>query len=82
MSGTTTEYSSCLLNLLFSPDTICRDRFVSCRQTTREGCEMLKNVLATVGLAVVLKASFDLYLKYKQMERENDIWRKSASGGE
>ncbi|WP_458131835.1 hypothetical protein [Pseudomonas sp. R3-41] len=28
---------------------------------------MLKNVLATIGLAVVLKASFDLYLKYKQM---------------
>ncbi|WP_448118452.1 hypothetical protein [Pseudomonas serbica] len=43
---------------------------------------MLKNLLATVGLAVVLKASFDLYLKYKKMERENDIWRKSASGGE
>lgn len=43
---------------------------------------MLKNVLATVGLAVVLKASFDLYLKYKQMERENDTWRKSAPGGE
>ncbi|EJM77185.1 hypothetical protein [Pseudomonas sp. GM55] len=43
---------------------------------------MLKNVLATIGLAVVLKASLDLYLKYKQMERENDTWRKSASGGE
>jgi hypothetical protein len=30
---------------------------------------MLRNVMATIGLAVVLKASFDLYLKYKQMER-------------
>lgn len=42
---------------------------------------MLKNVLATVGLVVVLKKSFDLYQKYKQMERENDIWRKAATGG-
>ena len=41
---------------------------------------MLKNVLATVGLFVVLKKSFDLYQKYKQMERENDVWRKAASG--
>ncbi|WP_255916944.1 MULTISPECIES: hypothetical protein [unclassified Pseudomonas] len=39
---------------------------------------MLKNVLATVGLAAVLKASLDLYLKYKQMARENEAWRKSA----
>lgn len=43
---------------------------------------MLKNVMATIGLVVVLKASFDLHLKYKQMEREKDTWRKSASGGE
>ena len=41
---------------------------------------MLKIVLATVGLVVVLKKSFDLYHKYKQMERENDVWRKAASG--
>lgn len=41
---------------------------------------MLKNVLATVGLVVVLKMSFDLYQKYKQMERENDVWRKAATG--
>lgn len=40
---------------------------------------MLKSVLATVGLFVVLKKSFDLYQKYKQMERENDVWRKAAS---
>lgn len=42
---------------------------------------MVKNVLAAVGLAVVLKKSFDLYQKYKQMERENDVWRKAATGG-
>lgn len=58
-----------------------RDRLVVSVQTTREGCEMLKNVMAAIGLAVVLKASFDLYLKYKQMEQENDTWRKSASDG-
>jgi hypothetical protein len=43
---------------------------------------MLKNVLAAVGLGVVLKKSFDLYRRYKQMERENDVWRKAAAGGE
>lgn len=43
---------------------------------------MLKNVLATVGLVVVLKKSFDLYQKYKKMERENDIWHKAATGGD
>lgn len=42
---------------------------------------MLKNVLATVGLVVVLKKSFDLYQKYKQMERENDIWRRQPLAG-
>lgn len=41
---------------------------------------MLKSVLATVDLVVVLKKSFYLYQKYKQMERENDVWRKAASG--
>ena len=41
---------------------------------------MLKNAMATVGLFVVLKKSFDLYQKYNQMERENDVWRKAASG--
>lgn len=43
---------------------------------------MLKNVLATVGLVVVLKRSSDLHQKYKQMERENDVWRKAATGGD
>ena len=43
---------------------------------------MLKNVLASVGLVVVLKKSFDLYQKYRQMERENDLWRKAVSDRE
>jgi hypothetical protein len=43
---------------------------------------MLKNVLATVGLAVVLKTSFDLYRQYKKMEQESDFWRRVATGGD
>ncbi|WJM97326.1 hypothetical protein QEP73_04130 [Pseudomonas defluvii] len=41
---------------------------------------MMKNVLAAVGLLVVVKAGFDTYVKYRQMERENEALRKAAMG--
>lgn len=43
---------------------------------------MLKNALAIVGLAVVLKTGFDVYCKYRKMEQENDFWRKNAKAGD
>ncbi|MFJ3523863.1 hypothetical protein ACIPO9_15375 [Pseudomonas sp. NPDC090203] len=41
---------------------------------------MVKNVLAAVGLAVVLKAGFDAYVEYRRMERENEALRQAAMG--
>lgn len=39
---------------------------------------MLKNALAAVGLAVLVKAGYCAYCQYKEMERENAFWRKTA----
>ena len=36
---------------------------------------MLKNLLATVGLAAVVKVGFDLFVRYCVMEEENERWR-------
>lgn len=38
---------------------------------------MLKNLLATVGLVMIAKKGFELYQHYKEMERENEAWRKA-----
>jgi hypothetical protein len=43
-------------------DTICRPQRSVCKPHPHsEGQEMLKNALAIVGLAVVLKTGFDVY---------------------
>lgn len=39
---------------------------------------MLKNALAVVGLAVLVKEGYRAYCRYKEMERENAFWRKAA----
>ncbi len=41
---------------------------------------MFKNVLAAVGLVVVVQKGFDLYRKYREMEEENEALKKAAAG--
>ena len=36
---------------------------------------MFKNILATIGLLVVVKKSYDLYCEYSEMKQENEFWR-------
>ena len=36
---------------------------------------MFKNILATIGLSVVVKKSYDLYCEYSDMKQENAFWR-------
>ena len=36
---------------------------------------MFKNILATIGLLVVVKKSYDLYCEYSDMKQENEFWR-------
>ena len=36
---------------------------------------MFKNILATIGLLVVVKKSYDLYCEYSEMKQENAFWR-------
>lgn len=43
---------------------------------------MVKNVLAAVGMAVVVKGGFNAYVKYRQMERENEALKKAAMGSD
>jgi hypothetical protein len=43
---------------------------------------MLKNALAIVGFAVMLKTGFDVYCKYRKMEQENELWRNTAKAGD
>ncbi|MDH1239002.1 hypothetical protein [Stutzerimonas stutzeri] len=40
---------------------------------------MLKNILATIGLAVVLKAAFEHYREFQEMKREKQDGRKPAN---
>jgi hypothetical protein len=39
----------------------------------------MKNVLAAVGLVVIAKTGYELYRKYRELERENAFWRASAT---
>lgn len=48
-------------------------------QGASEELAMLKNVLATVGLVVVVQKGFDLYRKYREMEEENEALKKAAA---
>lgn len=36
---------------------------------------MFKNILATIGLLVMVKKSYDLYCEYSEMKQENAFWR-------
>ena len=36
---------------------------------------MFKNILATIGLLVVVKKSYNLYCEYSDMKQENAFWR-------
>lgn len=36
---------------------------------------MFKNILATIGLLVVVKKSYDLYCEYSEMKQQNAFWR-------
>jgi hypothetical protein len=38
----------------------------------------MKNVLAAVGLVVIAKAGWEFYRKYRDLERENLLWREAA----
>ena len=41
---------------------------------------MFKNILATIGLLVVVKKSYDLYCEYSDMKQENEFWREQQQG--
>lgn len=36
---------------------------------------MLKNVLATIGLIVVVKKGYEFYCEYQKMKQENEFYR-------
>ena len=36
---------------------------------------MFKNILATIGLFVVVKKGYELYCEYADMKQENEFWR-------
>ena len=36
---------------------------------------MFKNILATIGLLVVVKKGYELYCEYADMKQENEFWR-------
>ena len=36
---------------------------------------MFKNILATIGLLVMVKKSYDLYCECSDMKQENAFWR-------
>ena len=40
---------------------------------------MVKNILATIGLAVVLKAAFENYREFKELKREKQDGRKPTT---
>lgn len=40
---------------------------------------MLKNLLATVGLAVVLKAAFEHYREFQELKREKQSTREPTT---
>ena len=43
---------------------------------------MVKNVLAAVGLVVVIQKGYALYQKYREMEQENEDLRRAAADAE
>lgn len=36
---------------------------------------MLKNILASIGLIVVVKKGYDFYCEYQNMKKENQFYR-------
>lgn len=41
---------------------------------------MLKNILATVGMATITKLGLDLFIRYYAMKSENEHWRATSGG--
>lgn len=40
---------------------------------------MTKTVLATIGLFVIVRKSYELYCRYEDMRSENEFYRKQAA---
>jgi hypothetical protein len=42
---------------------------------------MIKNLLAVIGLAVVIRKSYEFYQHYDAMREENAYWRRKEGSG-
>ena len=54
-------------------------RYCCLTNRNQEESVMVKNVLAAVGLVVVIQKGYALYQKYREMEQENEDLRKAAA---